>query len=212
MNELCPFCIEFSNTELSIWNKKRDFLPLNRILFNHNGWNILPPLGSFMAGGLLIVSERHYRCCSVLDHETALSLDEIISRTVRVLENVYKTNILFFEHGTAACDSKGACCVDHAHINVFPVNFDIWEYLPAFKEKYKINSAVELSGYADCDYLWIFDLKSNFVFPVDGIPSQYIRTLITKNMNFPERWNWQDYLGLDEIQATMRDLDGKFHK
>ena len=211
MTETCPFCAEFSNPELSIWNSKRGNLPVDRVLHNENGWKIFPPLGSFIEGGLLIVSEKHFRCCSALDKESALNLDAIILKTNSILKETYKTNILFFEHGSSACQSKGACCVDHAHINVFPINFNIWDYLPEFDSKYAIQSAVRLSEYINDEYLWIFDSQFNYIFPVNGVPSQFIRTIITKTMNIPARWNWQDYPGLEEIQKTISKLSGKWN-
>jgi hypothetical protein len=170
----------------------------------------MQPLGCFIQGGLLILKEKHFSCCSMIDAEMASSMDSLISRTHEILQKEYKKNILFFEHGPGSCGSKGACCVDHAHINIFPVDFDIWDFLPSFTRGRKIFSVFELHEFENEEYLWLFDNNKNFAFPVSGIPSQFIRTIIAKKMSFPHRWNWQDYLGLDEIKKTMEDLKGKW--
>ncbi|GHV81303.1 hypothetical protein AGMMS49944_30940 [Spirochaetia bacterium] len=210
MDNNCPFCVELTTPELSIWNQKRNDLPLNRILYKKDGLVIMPPLGSFIPGGLLLLTESHYRCCSILDKSIALSMDTLITQTAEILRKTYKKNILFFEHGPGTCGSKGACCVDHAHINIFPIDFDIWRCLPKFNITKQIHSITDLNDFSNIEYLWLFDNNNNYAFPISGIPSQFIRTIITKQMHFPIKWNWQDYLGLDEIQLTLSDLQGKW--
>lgn len=207
MKQSCPFCIELENPSLSIWNQKRGNLPLNRIIYENEHWVVVPPLGSFIIGGLLIISKEHYQSCSVCTSEMLDSLDKIVKKVNKVLsKKYYDKKIIFFEHGPATCGTKGSCCVDHAHINVFPINFDIWGKLPKFKDYLKIDSCLNISDIAGKEYLWIFDNNKNLAFPISGVPSQYIRTIITNNYNFPERWNWQDYLGINEIGQTISDL------
>lgn len=203
MNSNCPFCTEFHNPEDSIWNTKRESLPLCRIIHENEDWVILPPLGSFVPCALLIISKEHYRSCACVPQEKLITLQNIISDVQRVLHTKSSNNILFFEHGPSCCGTKGACCVDHAHINVFPICFDIWHSLPENLQGESLTSINMLYKFSTIEYLWLFDSHQNMVFPTRGIPSQYIRTVIAKRMNVPERWNWNVYLGLEEIQKTM---------
>lgn len=205
---MCPFCIELKKPELSIWNNKRKILPLNRIIFENEHWVVMPPLGSFQKGGLLIVSKEHFRACSNCREDVLDSLNQIIIEVRCVLSRKYKKEVLFFEHGPSLCGSKGACCVDHAHLNVFPIDFDIWEELPDFPDEIKINQIFDIKRLRglDKEYIWLIDSTHNSAYPVSGVPSQYIRSVITRHYGYPDRWNWQEYLGLDEIKKTMEDL------
>lgn len=211
-NNLCPFCVEINNPDNSIWNSKRQDLPLNRIIYENEHWKVMPPLGSFMIGGLLILSKAHYRSCSVCPQEVLDTLDDVVNTVAVILQKTYNKNILFFEHGPSSSGSKGACCVDHAHLNVFPIQFDIWSALPAFTQTIPIHKSNDILAVRDTEYIWLFDSEKNYAYPASGAPSQYIRSLITKDYGFPERWNWQDYLGLDEIKETMDDLAGAWHE
>lgn len=209
-SETCPFCVELLTPLKSIWNNKKGNLPLNRIIFENEHWVVMPPLGSFVVGGLLVLTKEHYQSCAVCPKDVLVSLERILSRIQVVLKEVYNKDALLFEHGPSSCGTKGACCVDHAHINIFPVDFDIWSQLPDFPTKIAIKHSTDILQLSGQEYIWLFDSQYNYAYPVSGVPSQYIRSLITKNYGFPERWNWQDYLGLDEIQKTMSDLKGKW--
>lgn len=211
---LCPFCIELKDPRESIWNKKREDLPLNRILYENEYWLVIPPLGSFIVGGLLILSKEHFQSCSVCTVEMLDALDCLISEVNQTLHQQYNKNVIFFEHGPSSCGTKGACCVDHAHLNIFPIDFDIYRQLPDFHESILIKQSRDILKLQGREYIWLFDSRLNVAYPVEGVPSQYIRSLITQNCGFPERWNWQDYLGLEEIKQTMKDLQkywGKFY-
>lgn len=206
----CPFCVELDNPHNSIWNDRRENLPLNRIIFENEHWVVMPPLGSFCVGGLLVLSKVHYPSCAMCPPNVLESLESILKIVKRVLAETYKVNVLFFEHGPSKFGTKGACCVDHAHINVFPIDFDIWNDLPKFPVEEELKGCQDIKKFMDDEYIWLIDNNHNNVYPVSGVPSQYIRTIITKHLGYSERWNWQDYLGLKEIQQTIADLEGKW--
>jgi hypothetical protein len=200
----CAFCAELKGSPSSVWNQLRDVLPANRILHKANNWVVMPPLGSFAIGGLLFVSNRHIPSCAELNFDEARELDALIQVVTKFGIDEFKTPYLFFEHGPGCEGTKGACCVDHAHINAFPFKGHIWDLIPDMPAYQSIQSMSELSQLSGHEYLCLRDGSGKaMAYKINGIPSQYIRTIVTKYNGYPERWHWRDYLGLQEIAMTI---------
>lgn len=208
---ICVFCEEISGSPQSVWHQLRGDLPSKRYLYEDDLWLVMPPLGCFCAGGLLFVTRRHVTSCAELTHDEAILLDDLIHIVNSKASAILGMNYVFFEHGPSHGKTKGACCVDHAHINAFPVSYSILGDIPDFQPKYATSSISELRQVKGREYLWISEGNSNgHLQIVDEVPSQYIRTIITQKMMCPERWHWLDYLGLEEIKSTMNLLGGIF--
>ena len=200
----CVFCDEIADHPRSVWNNLRGNLPANRTIHQSPLWLVMPPLGCFVPGGLLLLLRRHVRSCSEIDESEALELDSLMDQVARLGETLFGSPMIFFEHGPGCNGSKGACCVDHAHVNVFPANIDIWKHILHLENGVVITHARDIAAFRMGEYLWIRDGSGlGKAYAVEGVPSQYIRSLITKALGIPNRWHWRDYLGLSEIGETI---------
>ncbi len=128
------------------------------------------------------------------------------------LWETYGSNPVFFEHGPGLGRGKSTCCVDHAHLNIFPANVDLMPLLRQFpgREISSLGDLASLREHTD-DYVFVqHGDGTRTVHFSENFPSQFIRREITKQLGFPERWHWRDYLGLNEMRATYDRLQGAF--
>lgn len=199
----CVFCDELKNPNDTVWDKLRDDLPLNRKIYEDECWVIVPPLGCFTIGGLLFISKRHISSCSYMNEFEAERLEKLILVINDICVKTLNRDCFFFEHGPGCENTKGACCVDHAHINCFPIENDISNLIPNNGERILTYSLNDIQKAKNKEYLWYKKGENNGTLQiVDSVPSQFIRKVMTKNMNFPERGDWKNYLGLKEIEKT----------
>ena len=105
---------------------------------------------------------------------------------------------------------KGTCCVDHAHLNVFPVVVDVYRHLQTLPHT-RIRHFRDLGGLGRRGQPYLF-LQTNagqrFAYEVEVVPSQHIRKIITAELGMADRWHWREYLGLEELKRTMSVLSG----
>jgi diadenosine tetraphosphate (Ap4A) HIT family hydrolase len=202
----CQFCLEFLGDDAAIYNSlAKSYLP-DRSIYRNEHFRIIPPLGQFVEGAVMIVSERHIPSCAMLYENEYESLESLLLLTETILRREFSSPI-FFEHGPPIA-GKGTCCVDHAHIHAFPVKVDVHEFLKKRFPWVKITTLRELSSYSNDNgaYLFLQQQGRRYFYQCDVIPSQLIRQIIASELGIPERWNWKDYLGLSEMRFTWERL------
>jgi XTP/dITP diphosphohydrolase len=204
----CPFCIEIEGTGQSIFSEMLgEGLP-SRIVYEDDDFIVMPPLGQFMEGGLLLLSRHHLPAFAHLHHDKLERLGQLLTVIRRELANLYGVSPLVFEHGPAPQRSKGRCCVDHAHFNIFPAKVLLGPHLaqrmsmplPQLQDIIKLRRA-------EFGYLFIQENDGSMC-AYDGqlVPTQLVRRIITTQLGLPERWHWKDYPGTQELVATYRTL------
>jgi inosine/xanthosine triphosphate pyrophosphatase family protein len=205
----CVFCVEFSGSPDSIYHNLFGNQLSDRIVHKTDNFFVLPPLGEFIPGGLLITSKNHFLSCAYLPDESYDELERLMAETTFLLRQHYKCNPVFFEHGPKTPSEKGVCCVDHAHLNVFPAEINLHRHL-ALKYREIVHMS-ELTEFRNRKQSYLFVQENDGrrrVYDVDSIPSQLIRKIITRELDMPERWHWREYLGLEELKKTYDDLSG----
>jgi inosine/xanthosine triphosphate pyrophosphatase family protein/diadenosine tetraphosphate (Ap4A) HIT family hydrolase len=207
----CPFCAEFDGDGLGIFgNMMGDRLP-SRVLYEDDDFIVMPPLGEFMEGGLLLLTRKHILSFAHLPQDQFERLERLLKVIGQVLVRHWGVAPLIFEHGPAADSSKGVCCVDHAHLNIFPAAVSIHPNL-AKRMNFPIGSLSELARlkWAEFGYLLVEENDgSRHVYDGQNVPTQLVRRIITAHLGRPERWHWRDYVGQDELLATFNSLQGQ---
>jgi hypothetical protein len=118
---------------------------------------------------------------------------------------------LVFEHGPAPDWGKGVCCVDHAHLNIFPAAVQVHPHL-ARRMNLPLRSLSVLSKLRRAEFGYLFVQENDGARRAyDGrdAPTQLVRRIITAQLGLPERWHWRDYPGRDELLATYHALKGQ---
>ena len=119
-NRQCVFCQEFDGSGNSIFHEMLGPEIPSRVVHRTEHFLAFPPLGQFIEGGLLLATRDHQISMATLPEAYYAELERLIAETCDLLAVRYGTQPLLFEHAPAAPGDKGTCCVDHAHLNVFP--------------------------------------------------------------------------------------------
>jgi ATP adenylyltransferase len=209
-NPACVFCAEFDGSATSVFREIVGRDAPSRIIHGTEHFVVFPPLGEFIEGGLLVVTRDHVFAMSHLPDAWYDELDGLMAEAAALLEAHYGCRPLFFEHAPVAPGDKGTCCVDHAHLNVFPARVDVHEHLRRLPYD-EITEMRELAPLKDSGkgYLFLQDNSGRrFVYHAGIVPSQYIRKIIATELGMPERWHWREYPGVEELKRTMAALAG----
>jgi len=206
----CVFCAELDGSPTSVFRDAVGHEVPSRIVHRTEHFAVFPPLGEFVEGGLLLVTREHLFSMADLPAPYYDELEGLMAETADLLEERYGCRPVFFEHAPVAPGEKGTCCVDHAHLNVFPVGVNVHEHLREFPHA-SIGRMAELAALKDGRQGYLF-LQGNdgrrFAYQAGIVPSQYVRRIITAQLGMPERWHWREYLGIDELKRTIRTLAG----
>jgi inosine/xanthosine triphosphate pyrophosphatase family protein/diadenosine tetraphosphate (Ap4A) HIT family hydrolase len=207
----CPFCAEFENDALSTFaGLMGDRLPC-RIVYEDEHFVVMPPLGEFMEGGLLLLAREHILSLARLPPAQFDRLERLLVAIQRALIKHWGVAPLVFEHGPAPDSSKGVCCVDHAHLNIFPAAVQVQPHL-AGRMNLSLGPLSDLAKLRRAEFGYLFIQENGGIRRAyDGrdVPTQLVRRIITAQLGLPDRWDWRDYLGREELLATYNALKGQ---
>lgn len=210
MNE-CSFCSEFNGSgENSVFlnNVGFDNGITSRKLFETENWVVVPTLGSFVEGYLLIITKKHYISISECQTNLLDELEGLITYIKCVIDKVYNSPIIAFEHGAISEQEKGGCCVTHAHMHIVPYRGDIMNELNNLNFSFReIDTLYELNKQFIGEKQYIFyqnNIGKKYIFESNIIPSQYIRQVLCKRIGSPRKWDWRKYYFIDNIIKTLK--------
>lgn len=200
----CCLCANLVSDELNkSWDKP---------LFESENFVVLPSLGSLVEGWVLIVPRHHFICMGALPPGLVLEMQRLKAEVCAVLSSQYG-ELCAFEHGPSIAARSVGCGVDHAHLHIVPVDFDLVEaaapFLPA--EAMWLPAAAESCRAAfekGRDYLYVEQ-------PIDGegriathanFGSQVFRKAIASVLGMPEQFSWREYPQVQIVARTIRTL------
>lgn len=208
MNDMCAMCFAVSSDG--------GYKLENTILYESDSFVVMPTLGQFIEGWLLIVSKRHSDCSRLLTLHEAEELSHLVNVVKDIVSQQYGQCIIF-EHGPANnIHISGGCCVKHTHIHVVPCSdIDIFtSYIP-FESIINIKlSDLPMSIPDDNGYLLISDSKPDSMYTVykinDVIPRQFLRQVLSVTCNRRACWDWRCYPFYSNIRRTIQQLREPF--
>jgi inosine/xanthosine triphosphate pyrophosphatase family protein len=209
----CPFCSELEEDGPSIFSEMIGDRLRSRILYRDEDFVVMPPIGQFMRGGLLLLARRHIPSFAWLSPDRFPRLEQLIKVIGDVLVTRWGVAPLVFEHGPAPERSKGTCCVDHAHFNIFPAPVLVHPHL-AERMHFQVAALADLRQLQSAEFGYLFVQENDGTRRAyDGqyAPSQLVRRFVTSQLGMPARWHWRDFPGIDELVDTYRALDGQIH-
>lgn len=191
--ELCDFC--YPREERSI-------------VYENESVYVMPSLGQFTEGYLLLISKDHKECVAEVSDP---SFESVKSSIGDALEHLYGASC-FFEHGRVGnCyqKSQNRICF-HAHLHCLPAPSLIDLVEEDFKS-YQIDGIAELSKYREQHhhYLYVDDGTEKRFFPVDeDIERQYLRKKACESLGLPQEWSdWSTYPFRERMQVTAEDIE-----
>lgn len=200
----CPFCKELETGKIKI-NETQELL-LDRIIYSSENLAVFPSFGPIVEGHLLIVPKQH--------HISIAQMPQLHSELSKVQEKIRETltknycEPIFFEHGPISRYEKAGCCIEHAHLHAVPTSSSILEEITRNFDYQEIKGFSKLP--TQTAYLFLEEKEKRYVFPIrEVLPSQYLRQVLAAKLGVPERWNWRDSFGLEEVKKTIKKLQNQ---
>ena len=208
----CPFCI---NSMLE--NNRLANLPTNdTILFQNKNIYVQVDISPLTIGHILIISNYHYLNFYEMPKEIKEDVIKIKEKLKIIYKNLYNTDILFFEHGSAQSGYAGTS-IDHAHLHC----------IPYFNNKLDIKNTLNkmLGDNIECDILANYDFNNQFsyiyiesekdgkvIYKVNRLPSQFLRKLILEKLG-DNNFLWQEKCitpnSINKLKQTIIDFKSK---
>jgi diadenosine tetraphosphate (Ap4A) HIT family hydrolase len=198
--DLCDFC----------------YLPDKRkVLFQNDIVYALPPLGSFVEGYVLLVSQSHDDCFADIMNQDIVESKKTVRETV---EKVYG-NCIFFEHGNVGnCFTRGNCKIDfHAHMHCVPTDKDISDRIAEDYNEFELNNIYELTEYKDrFPHYMYFENSSGkkYFYSIEtSVESQFLRKRTCEAIGLdPMYANWREFEFRQNMKQTATVLSDNFQE
>lgn len=204
----CPYCNYFFN---DFPGKKFD--ESNRTIYESTNFVVMPTVGEFIKGYLLIIPREHVMSMAELSPELRKEFVTVLNDVTFILKLTYPVNdILVWENGTGNGGiGKAKSSIVHSHVHIapskltaksiqefskFPLTKITYEDLPLYgKHSYLLVKGVTTREW------WINDNPDLY------IPRQYVRQLIAEEYGFSEdTWNWRTNPFIYLITSTCKDI------
>jgi diadenosine tetraphosphate (Ap4A) HIT family hydrolase len=181
-------------------------IPLyDRILYETDNFIVIPTIGSLVPGYIMIVSRDHFSSMAYLSTKQMDELINLLSLLKSFIHNKLNINPIIFEHGSAdGCANLSACCVDHAHLHIVPINLSEVNIILERSQLKKILNMECLTLFKGTPYVLYSDAYNNYYASQNSVfPSQYFRKWIAKETGHPYEWDWKNYEFLENVKKTL---------
>jgi ATP adenylyltransferase len=201
--DACNLCLESSSGAVG--------QPWNDPLFETENFVALPSIGALVEGWLLLVPKLHLISLGALPDSVLTEMQEFKTHLSSVLAACYGT-VSAFEHGPSAVRRAVGCSVDHAHLHLVPVPFNLSAEVGPLLPK-GINWTP--AGIGECkaaygrgdDYLYLEQpLGSGCIATHEGFGSQLFRRAVASGIGMPDQYNWREYEHVPTVMATIRTI------
>ncbi len=180
----------------------------DRPVFESANFIVLPSLGSLVEGWLLLVPKQHYISMGALPASLVTEMEEMKAKVSAHVRQEYGETCVF-EHGPASASRKVGCSVDHAHLHIVPLTFDIGRaavpFMPKDAEWVKASWVqCQEAHQAGQDYLYFEQpLGCGNISTHSEFGSQVFRRAIASEIGRPHDFNWREHPELETVAKTI---------
>jgi diadenosine tetraphosphate (Ap4A) HIT family hydrolase len=204
----CRICIEQQFFEDSLFAQTYPDVLIENRFFETKSLQVMIPIGPLCAGHLLVVAKHH---CPSFGHP----VDEIRVELGQLVQHIrdaccpFFGEMVAFEHGSMSSADLGACCIDHAHLNLVPLTMQS-ELAKAFAsvvptQLARIETFSEFVNRREPYlYLQCTDGKA-LIGPAPPNSSQFFRKMIASLLGMTE-WDWRRHLNASAVHKIARWL------
>ena len=207
LGEQCLLC-NIANNEIE------DIHEYDRPIYNSSNFSIIPAKGQFVSGYLLLFPHRHFLNLGVMDSVLLDEYFKIKNSLNQTLLDEYGQRPIFFEHGSASCETRGGSCIDHAHLHVLPITISkVTDGMFANIDGGRIQTINTMIDYAKSEKPYFYFETSDgsmYLYNATSIPSQFGRKMITRLLGIPDQWDWEVYPYIDRMLETQGRLHARF--
>ena len=202
----CEFCDEFSGgTRNAFGHSYGNDVP-DRTVLETAHLKVLPSLGHFVKGYLLVVPKVHHMALADMPTTVLREVDAVKTMLTRRLAPRYGS-YTFFEHGTRTL-AAGGCGIYHAHLHALPLKADavLLKLQGQFPFR-RIESILDLSTAEQGESYLYFEERAghSWLFFPKVLPSQYLRRLAAESLGITQ-WDWRQSGREDTFLATRAEV------
>ena len=181
-------------------------------LFESRNLKVLPSLGALVEGWLLLVPKQHVISFGGLDTIFREEVSYVKNQMLDISEQRYGMRPVVFEHGPHMTGHTTGCSVDHAHLHIVPIGFDLAEaaqrLLPdklSWRDATDDSCREAFSG--RLDYLYLEQpTGARLIATAPEFESQVLRRAIATKLGVPGEYNWRDYPHITTVGRTIAAL------
>lgn len=213
-DETCGFCAEIHGVDRENNLLRTHITPQtgleSRVILETEHFQVIPTLGGFVEGYVMVVSRNHYDCVGKVPAADLPELKALLEEVKGRIRRCYGTGTVCFEHGSVSCTNRFGGCINHAHVHIVPCGASLLEDIRCFGlDCQSIDDLEALRAYgADgTPYLYFEDVdQRKYLITGDAVISQFFRKLLADHHGVPERWDWRTDLFMDNIEKTICTL------
>lgn len=191
-----------------------------RTVYRSKNFFVIPTLGQFITGYLLIIPYQHIMSNGELSEDYFEEFKLVLSDVEYILKLAYPNakNILVWENGSGTSGKgKAKDSLVHSHVHVAPsgLTADTIKEMAGFH--FDEIDLLDLPKFKEHSYLlmrcpdkerWLINND-----PKVYIPRQYVRQLIAEEYHIPgDAWNWRTHPFSDKMHETIRDISEALQK
>ena len=209
-NRPCPYCggvlAGSTDSRSPVWD---------HVLWANESVVVIPTRGALVEGWLLAIPREHVLASRELSSSQADDLRAAVSWAEAALGRHYGS-VAVFEHGAARLGTVVGCGVDHAHIHVVPLGFDLidaarnhpmsgcldWQRFSNWEAAYSSLRPAE-------GYLAVQTSGPDVWLGRGDIPSQFFRRVIAAEIGCPDAFDWRGDPRVDQVERTIARLAGQ---
>ena len=166
------------------------------ILYENDNFYVVPGLGAFFDGYVMIVPKAHVMSVAELSEEQFKEFLRVLSDWRFILESVYNKKIFVFECGSGkGGGGKHATSIVHSHVHMAPTDMPVLSYVQKSGLHPALIEPSDLLSYGEHPYMLYIDQDDNWFITSDPktyFPRQHPRQILADYMGLaPGEYNWR---------------------
>lgn len=205
----CKYCNFIKNQSTELYNK---------ILVETDNFIVTPSLGSLIPGWQLVIPKKHYLNVSQIGAEEKAELLNLLEQQINITSSSFKKEVAIFEHGAVNNGSLVGCGIDHAHIHIVPLDFNIGlaaknienTFAPTLKHTsildfYRNNENLNQKPY------WVCATNYQNIYYTEEMSeaSQFFRRVIADKLSIGDKFDYKKHSFNENIAKTVDELTPK---
>lgn len=199
VNHLCRFCTLRDTLHPPDWDKS---------LVCDGNVNVIPTKGAIVAPWLLIVPTSHVPSAALLPYQEKLSVGRLIG-SIRQMAASAGQKLVIFENGSPYFGADISCGIEHVHIHMVVLDFDLigelHSHLP--KKEEGLEPWSSLANLPNTPYIYVDDGNDQVYFDASNAPSQFVRQLVANALGCADEFHYDLFPHLENAILTAKWFD-----
>lgn len=190
----CPYCDGFlaSASSPASWDTELEG--------SNAAAAIVPTRGSLLPGWLLVVPRIHVLNSRLLPAQSRALFRDAVRAAQTLVGSAFGPATLF-EHGPSAPGTAVGCGIDHVHVHVVALSFDLVTAARVHPDGTSLEWTTSPINDVSKGYLWVRTPDGAAWHATGSIPSQFFRRVIASAIGMPAQFDWR----LEANPAALRE-------